>query len=257
MGYRVVGLRRGDFTGDPELLKEKLKDAGAVINLAGAPIAGRWTPKYKKEIMDSRTDVTRKLADAVTSPLVFISASAVGIYPDGEMVDETCKKTAGNYLSEVCTRWETEAAKLPEDAALAIMRLGVVLDNKGGALPKMLLPFRLGLGGPIAGGQQGFSWIHIDDLINAFVFVLERRLTGIFNLTAPEVTDNLGFTQTLGKVLHRPVIMPLPAFALKLAFGEGAQVLTDGQKAVPARLKKDGFVFQFPELKPALAHLLM
>lgn len=256
MGHRVVGLRRGDFEGDPELLKEKLKYAGAVINLAGAPIAGRWSRKYKKEIMDSRTDVTRKLVDAVTSPLMFISASAVGIYPDGKIVDEECSETAGNFLSEVCLRWEAEAAKLHPDSALAIMRLGVVLDKKGGALPKMLLPFRLGVGGPIAGGRQGFSWIHIDDLINAFVFVLEHRLAGTFNLTAPGVTDNLGFSQTLGKVLHRPAVMPLPAFSLKLAFGEGAQVLTVGQKAVPARLLKAGFTFRFTEAEGALRDLL-
>ena len=259
-GHTVTAAGRADFAGDPALLKEKVENAGAVIHLAGAPIVARWSRAYKREILDSRVLTTRKLVEAVNlaerKPELFISASAVGIYSDEGVNTEENAYYAEGFLADVCRQWEGEAAQLDPATGLAVFRLGVVLAKEGGALPKMLTPFRLGLGGPIAGGRQGFSWIHIDDLVSAFLFVLDRRLTGTFNLTAPGVTDNQGYTSALGRVLRRPVFVPVPAFALRLLFGEGASALTTGQKAIPERLLKAGFTFRFPEVEGALRDLL-
>lgn len=259
-GHTVTAAGRADFAGDPALLKQKVENAGAVIHLAGAPIVARWSRAYKREILDSRVFTTRKLVEAVNAaerkPELFISASAVGIYSDEGVNTEEHASYAEGFLADVCRQWEGEAAMLNPATGLAVFRLGVVLAKEGGALPKMLTPFRLGLGGPIAGGRQGFSWIHIDDLVSAFMFVLDHRLTGTFNLTAPGVTDNQGYTSDLGRVLRRPVFMPVPAFALRLLFGEGASALTTGQKAIPGRLLKAGFTFSFPEVEGALRDLL-
>jgi uncharacterized protein (TIGR01777 family) len=259
-GHTVTAAGRADFAGDPALLKQKVENAGAVIHLAGAPIVARWSRAYKREILDSRVFTTRKLVEAVNAaerkPELFISASAVGIYSDEGVNTEEHASYAEGFLADVCRQWEGEAAMLNPATGLAVFRLGVVLAKEGGALPKMLTPFRLGLGGPIAGGRQGFSWIHIDDLVSAFLFVLDRRLTGTFNLTAPGVTDNQGYTSALGRALRRPVFMPVPALALRLLFGEGASALTSGQKAIPERLLKVGFTFRFPEVEGALRDLL-
>lgn len=259
-GFEVSAVGRNDFLSEAEALVEKVSGADVVIHLAGAPIIGRWTKKYKNEILSSRVETTRKLVHAVNGaavkPRLFISASAVGIYPGDGIYDETATVSGDDFLAEVCRRWEAEASALTPETGLAIFRFGAVLSNEGGALKKMLLPFRLGLGGPVAGGKQGFSWIHTDDLAEAFLFVIKHKLTGIFNLTAPQITDNATFTRALGKALHRPAFFPIPAFGLKMVYGEGASVLTSGQKVLPARLQKEDFVFRFPNLELALGDLL-
>ncbi len=259
-GFEVSAVGRNDFLSEAEALAEKVSGADVVIHLAGAPIIGRWTKKYKNEILSSRVETTRKLVHAVNGaavkPRLFISASAVGIYPGDGIYDETATVSGDDFLAEVCRRWEAEASALTPETGLAIFRFGAVLSNEGGALKKMLLPFRLGLGGPVAGGKQGFSWIHTDDLAEAFLFVIKHKLTGIFNLTAPQITDNATFTRALGKALHRPAFFPIPAFGLKMVYGEGASVLTSGQKVLPARLQKEDFVFRFPNLELALGDLL-
>lgn len=259
-GFEVSAVGRSDFLSEAEALAEKVSGADVVIHLAGAPIIGRWTKKYKNEILSSRVETTRKLVHAVNGaavkPRLFISASAVGIYPGDGVYDETATVSGEDFLAEVCRRWEAEASALTPETGLAIFRFGAVLSKEGGALKKMLLPFRLGLGGPVAGGKQGFSWIHTDDLAEAFLFVIKHKLTGIFNLTAPQITDNATFTKALGKALHRPAFFPIPAFGLKMVYGEGASVLTSGQKVLPARLQKEGFVFRYPNLELALGDLL-
>lgn len=259
-GFEVSAVGRSDFLSEAEALAEKVSGADVVIHLAGAPIIGRWTKKYKNEILSSRVETTRKLVHAVNGaavkPRLFISASAVGIYPGDGVYDETATVSGDDFLAEVCRRWEAEASALTPETGLAIFRFGAVLSKEGGALKKMLLPFRLGLGGPVAGGKQGFSWIHTDDLAEAFLFVIKHKLTGIFNLTAPQITDNATFTKALGKALHRPAFFPIPAFGLKMVYGEGASVLTSGQKVLPARLQKEGFVFRYPNLELALGDLL-
>ncbi len=259
-GHKVSGIGRADFSGPEESLNAKVGQADVVINLSGAPIVARWTESYKKEIMESRILTTRWLVKAMKSATawrgLYISASAVGIYPEGDVFTEGNARFGNDFLAEVCKAWEAEAIKARPLAKVAVFRLGIVLSGEGGALKKMLLPFKLGLGGPIASGKQGFSWIHIDDLVNAYLFVIEKQLDGVFNLTAPNPTDNSGYTLAFGKVLHRPVFIPIPSFALRLIFGEGATMLTGGQKVLPGRLLNEGFVFGFPEIEAALQDLI-
>lgn len=259
-GHNPVSITRADFSGSTGALAAKLSGADVVIHLAGAPIVARWSETYKREIIASRRDTTRKLVEAMRfakqAPGYFISTSAVGIYPDGVVLDEGDDRFAEGFLADVCRSWEEEALAAAAVTKVAVFRLGVVLAREGGALPKMLPAFRFGLGGPLAGGKQGFSWIHIHDLMQAYHFAIKRQPEGIFNLTAPDVTDNAGYTRVLASVLNRPALFPVPAFVLKLAFGEGATALTAGQKAVPARLLKEGFVFKFPRLEEALKDLL-
>lgn len=259
-GFEVVSAGRVDFASGAAALAEKVNKVDIVVNLAGAPVVARWSDAYKKEIEDSRFQTTAMLAEAITlaakKPRLFISTSAVGIYPDGEVFTEANARPGDDFLAKVCTEWESRAMKAAKETKVAIFRLGIVLAADGGALQKMLLPFKMGLGGPIASGKQGFSWIHLSDLVNAYLFVIERQLQGVFNLTSPRPTDNATYTGALGKVLHRPVIMPIPAFALKLVFGEGALMLTSGQKAIPENLLKAGFVFEHPDIEEALADLL-
>lgn len=259
-GFDVVSAGRADFAKGVDALAVKVSQVDVVVNLAGAPIVARWSASHKKEIIDSRILTTRKLVEAIAKsqcrPQLFISTSAVGIYPEGEVFTEANARFGDDFLAKVCIDWEAEAMKAAPYTQVAIFRLGVVLSAKGGALSKMLLPFKLGLGGPVAGGKQGFSWIHIDDLMNAFLFVIEKNLSGVFNLTAPGFTDNAGYTRALGKALKRPAIIPVPAFALKLVYGEGASALTSGQKVHPANLLKERFVFKYPDLSGALKDLV-
>ena len=260
-GYEVEAIGREDFRQNISHLTKKVGQSDILIHLAGAPIVARWTFSYKKEILASRVDTTKMIVEAMAAsenkPQQFISTSAVGIYPDGKTLTESSTDYSNNFLGQVCSAWEAEALKAKSLTKVAICRLGVVLARDGGALPKMLPSFRLGMGGPVAGGRQGFSWIHLSDLIDAYLFIIDKHLEGIFNLTAPGVTDNAGFTKVLGQVLQRPAIVPVPSFALKLAFGEGAVTLTAGQKVLPGRLLNEGFKFEFPDLLPALENILL
>lgn len=259
-GHAVAALGRDDFSGSLKTMAEKISESDIIIHLAGAPIVARWTASHKKEIMESRVKTTHMLVQAIEiaekKPELLISTSAVGIYADGAVNTEEDSRLADGFLSEVCQRWEAEALFAQPFTKVAIFRFGVILAKDGGALQKMLLPFKLGLGGPIAGGKQGFSWIHIEDLIQAYIFVIEHKLDGTFNLTAPQITDNALFTKELGSALHRPVFMPIPEFALRLIFGEGATSLTSGQKVMPERLLNEGFEFRYPDLKKAFGELL-
>ena len=259
-GDTVVALRRDDFSGSLKLLSEKVSECDMIIHLAGAPIVARWTASHKKEILESRINTTHMLVQAIEiakkRPELFISTSAVGIYADGAVNTEEDAHLADGFLSEVCQRWEAEALAAQPFTRVAIFRFGIILAKDGGALQQMLLPFKLGLGGPIAGGKQGFSWIHIEDLLQAYSYVIEHKLDGIFNLTAPQITDNALFTNELGAALNRPVFMPIPTFGLKLVFGEGAVSLTSGQKVLPERLINEGFEFRYPDLKEAFEELV-
>ena len=259
-GDTLLTLGRDDFSGSLEAMSLKVSESDVIIHLTGAPIIARWTESYKKEILESRINTTHMLVQAIKAakkrPELFISTSAVGIYADGAVNTEKDARLADGFLSDVCQRWEAEALDARPFTKVAIFRFGVILAEDGGALKQMLLPFKFGLGGPIAGGKQGFSWIHIDDLMQAYAFVIERKLDGIFNLTAPQITDNALFTKELGAALHRPTFMPIPAFGLRLVFGEGAGSLTSGQKVLPERLLNEGFEFRHPDLKSAFKELL-
>jgi uncharacterized protein (TIGR01777 family) len=243
-----------------------LAGADAVVNLLGEPVAQRWTETAKQEILDSRILGTRSLvaglrqvADA-ERPGALVNGSAVGHYGSrgSEPVDES--SPAGNdFLARVTSDWEQEAmaaAELP-GVRVALLRTGVVLARNGGALAQMLPPFKLGVGGPVAGGKQYVPWIHVDDVVGAVLACLEDpRCAGPLNLTAPNPVTNAELSKALGRVLHRPAVLPVPAIALSLLFGEMSSVLIGGQRAVPRRLEELGYRFAFPELEPALRDLL-
>jgi hypothetical protein len=261
MGWTVKVIDRDSFKmPDEQFLEEKIEGTDAVINLAGAPIAKRWTPKYKQLIMESRVTTTRKIAFAITrashKPAVFISTSAIGIYDSINTHDESSSAYAGSFLTEVCSAWEQEAIKAAASTRLVIFRIGVVLGRDGGALSKMYLPFSIGLGGKIGNGSQPVSFIHLDDLIEAMIFSLENQsLRGIVNAVTPFPTDNADFSDKLGKVLKQQVWFTIPAFAMKMMYGEGAQVLLEGQKVMPEKLIQAGFRFKYPTMQNALMQI--
>jgi uncharacterized protein len=237
----------------------------AVIHLAGVNLAAqRWTESFKAEIRDSRVRGTQLLCDALaglsTKPGVLVSASAVGYYGDSgdKTVDETSPPGSG-FLADLCREWEAVTQPVRDSGIRVVnLRLGVVLSLRGGALAQMLTPFKLGVGGAIGSGRQYFSWITLDDLVSAIGFALRTAaLSGPVNAVAPQPVTNREFTKTLGRVLGRPTVLPMPAFAARLAFGEMAdEMLLSGVRVEPRVLLTSGFKFQFPELEPALRHLL-
>lgn len=261
-GFEVVPLSRSLFdSASGNSLSAVLSGCSVVINLAGATINHRWTDEYKQLILDSRVHTTRKLVDAINQlerkPDLFISVSAVGIYPsEGKYTDESPEQATG-FLSQVCRQWEAEARNVDSTVRLMIPRFGVVLDEKGGALPKMLLPFRLFAGGKMASGCQGFSWIHIDDLKNAFQFIIDHsELSGTINFTAPYPVTNAEFSVVAAHVLHRPHWLRLPGFVFRLLYGEGHVLMTGGQFVYPTLLQENGYSFRYPTLDRALQNLV-
>jgi len=235
-----------------EELVEKLDGVDVVVNLAGAPIVKRWSSAYKEVLFSSRVGFTQRLVEAIerSNVLYFISTSAIGIYPNDKKCDESCSVYADDFLANLCRQWEKEALKCTKPTA--ILRLGVVLGKEGGALAKMLLPFKLGLGGNIGNGKMMTSWIAIDDLINIYHFLIAQKEEGVFNAVSPNPVDNASFTKALGKVLHRPTLLPLPTQILKLVYGEASCVLTDSKEVYPQRLLDNGFKFKYPTIDDTL-----
>ncbi len=259
-GYKVIGITREELK-DIQKLTSIMEESDYLVNLAGANIINRWTDSYKKILYSSRIDTTKALFEAMEKakdrPKVFISTSAVGIYKNNVCYDEYAYEYDNSFLANLCLKWEEEAFKTQElKIRTVVFRFGIVLGH-GGALKKMLTPFRLGLGGIIADGKQYVSFIHIEDLLNAYEFVFEREnCEGVFNLTTPSPTTNYGLTKALGKVLNRPTIFPIPKFVLNLIFGEGARVLTDGQCVKPAKLLENRFDFKFRTIEEVISNLL-
>ena len=257
----------GALRWDPErstIDRAGLEGVDAVIHLAGENVFGRWSTAKKQRIRDSRVQGTRLVSDAVAAltkrPAVLLAASAIGYYGDQGVTRLTERSPAGgDFLAEVARDWEAATASAARAGVRVVnMRFGVVLTPSGGALGKMLPPFRLGLGGPVGSGNQYVSWIELGDVIRAILHLLERSdLAGPVNMTAPAPVTNRELATSLGKVLHRPSVMSVPAFALKLAFGaEGAEMLQGGQRVLPERLVASGFKFKFETIEPALRHLL-
>lgn len=258
----------GHVTGRlPRTYEETIDFSGvdAVVHLAGESIAeGRWTDKKKRRIEDSRVNGTQQLAEQLarsdTRPSVFICASAIGFYGDrgDERLDEASNAGSG-FLTDVCQKWEA-AAKPAEDAGIRTVwiRTGIVLSTDGGALKKMLPPFKLGGGGILGNGKQYMSWISLGDEVRAIRFLIDTpTVRGAVNLTAPQPVTNKEFTKTLGKALHRPTIMPLPAFAARIMFGEMADaLLLASTRVYPQRLLDAGYRFRHPDLEAALEDVL-
>lgn len=243
----------------------KLEGFDAVIHLAGDNIASEnWSKEKKQRIRESRAVGTRVLVDALkktkAAPRIFISASASGFYGDrkDEILTEESPKGTG-FIPDVCDEWEIEARKAEQFGARVVSpRIGVVLSKDGGALDKMLTPFKLGVGGVVGSGKQWMPWIALDDLIGVIHFVLENDdLKGAVNTVAPQMVTNEEFTKTFGKVISRPTILPIPEFAIRLLYGEmGETLLLQGQRMQPKRLEEAGFRFKYPNLEDALKHVL-
>lgn len=241
-----------------------LDDFDGVVNLAGEPIIDhRWTLEQKAKIRESRWRLTQTLVSLINAgskpPKVFLSGSAVGIYGDqGETVlDETSEAALTDFASDICFQWERFANQVNQPTRCVTLRTGIVLDRSGGALSKMMLPFKLCLGGRLGLGKQYMPWIHIDDMTSALNYLLtQEAVQGPVNLVAPNGVSNSEFTKTLGRVLKRVTIIPVPAWFLKLVLGEASILLLGSQHVVPKKLLEQGFVFRFPELNSALADLL-
>lgn len=236
----------------------------AVINLAGEPIAdARWTEKRKHKLINSRVGTTQLLNNFLATlehtPPVMISGSAVGWYGDqGDKLVTEDTDPHDEFSHELCKLWE-DAALTAERMGLrvCVLRTGLVLAKNGGFLKRMLLPFKLGLGGRLGSGQQYMPWVHIDDIVSMILFLIEHETCfGAFNGTAPEPVSNLEFTRTLGKVLKRPTLFPMPALALKIGFGEMSQLLLTGQRAFPDRFVKAGYSFKYSRLEDALKQVV-
>lgn len=264
----IITRNRGKSTApgvpwDTAELIRAVSEYDAVVNLAGEPIIGkRWNEKQKQRLWDSRIGSTKKLVDAMkeakTRPKVFISASAEGYYgPHGDEVLDEADSGGNDFLACLCKKWEEEALHAKSiGIRTVIVRLGVVLGMGGGALSKMVPQFKLGLGGPLGHGRQYLSWIHISDLARLFHFLLEREgLEGAFNGTAPNPATNRQFAKTLGRVLGRPALFPVPGFVLKLILGEAADAILTGQRVIPKRTLEAGFEFRFSNLEEALMDL--
>jgi uncharacterized protein len=252
----VVSRKPGDGTVTWDALD--LSGFDGVINLAGAPIDQRWTDEGKKRIRESRLDSTRRVVDALRAaeprPRVLVSQSAEGYYPRGNApVGEESPPGTG-FLSEVVQAWEAEARKAEElGVRVVTARAGVVLSKDGGALPKMLTPFKLGVGGPVAGGEQPFPWIDIRDVAGALVFLLDTdAAAGAVNVVAPDKHTNKTFTKALGKAIRRPTVFPVPSLAMKVLYGEMSSTVTEGSNPDPAKLEGLGYRYDRPKLDDSL-----
>ncbi|HEY2094129.1 MAG TPA: TIGR01777 family oxidoreductase [Thermoanaerobaculia bacterium] len=238
--------------------ESQVREADAVVNLAGESIAGgRWTESRKATLTSSRLDPLRALVNA--KPRTLIEASAVGYYgyTSDETFDETAARGTG-FLAELVEKWEAAAREAEASARVVLLRFGVVLDKHGGALKKMLPPFYLGVGGPIGSGKQWMSWVDREDIIRAIEWAIDNATArGIYNVAAPNPVRNREFSRALGRTVHRPAFMPVPGFALRTLFGRGLadEALLGGQRAVPSRLQREGFTFKYPTLEASLLHI--
>ena len=270
-GHEVVRIVRGEATGPDEAYwdigarvidEAPLQDVAAIVHLAGENIGQRWTDATRQKVLTSRVDGTGLIAATAAklpSRPVLLCASATGYYGSrgDEVLDESSPPGTG-FLAEVAEAWE-DAAEPARSAGLRTVHLrqGIVLARHGGALEKLLTPFKLGAGGRVGNGRQWWSWVSLDDVVAAYLFVLDHPLEGAVNVTAPGAVTNSEFVKALGRALHRPTIFPLPATAVKTAFGQmGVEMLLQGQRVVPAKLEAAGFTFAQPDIDAGLASAL-
>ncbi|WP_373035123.1 TIGR01777 family oxidoreductase [Sulfurimonas sp.] len=257
----VIGVKIRENTKIEDIAKD-INRCDVLINLSGATILARWSKTYKNILYNSRIDTTRKLVDAIAlcdkKPKLFISASAVGIYDSEAKHDDYSTEYADDYLSHICKDWEAEARRAEEyDVRSVQARFGVIYSKDGGAMQKILPPFKMGVGGKLGEGHQIISWIHIDDLVRAFEFIIRTpELRGPINFTTKHTLSNIEQTRILGEVLHRPTFLGVPAFMIKLVFGEGSTVVLDSKDVYPRKLLESGFEFKFDRFEDALKDII-
>jgi uncharacterized protein len=258
-GHHFEGISRKLLYGPVQELAGVLEEADVVIHLAGAPVLQRWTEKNKKEIYDSRIITTGNLADAIkilpvaNRPQKVISASGISIYANGKAHTEKSRDFDHGFLGTLTLDWEAAWEELPEQVSLTIFRTAVVLGRASATIQKMKLPFKAGVGGKIGSGEQPFPFIHERDVAQAYLQAVENPgMAGIFNLAAPQQITNNEFTLAMSRQLNRPAVVPVPAFGLKLVYGEAAVMLTESPAVIPDALTQIGFKFKFPDIKRTL-----
>ena len=257
----VIGIKIRENTKIEEIAKD-INKCDILINLSGATILARWDKAYKNILYNSRIDTTRKLVDAIAlcseKPKLFISSSAVGIYDSEAKHDDYSTEYANDYLSHICKDWEAEARRAEEYGVRSIQaRFGVIYAKEGGAMQKILPPFKIGVGGKLGEGHQIISWIHIDDLVRAFEFIIKTpELNGPIDFTTKRTLSNNDQTKILGEVLHRPTMLGVPAFMIYLVFGEGSTVVLDAKDVYPIKLLESGFEFRFDRFEDALRDIV-
>lgn len=258
----IVLIPRKNLYGPCSDLAKLIEGCSVVIHLSGASVLSRWTNKRKKILYDSRILTTRNLVDTFKEmdmpPSLFISTSAVGIYNEKGAHDEMSEDLADDFLGDLCVDWEKEAVRARKvGIRTAICRLGVVLSADGGALKRMFPAFKLGLGGRLGDGKQMFPFIHIYDLLQAYLYIIKNEsCNGVYNLVSPQACNNNQFTIALAEKLNVPAFLPVPSFILKIMFGQGSNILLKGQKVFPKALQSSGFKFNYPDLDTTLNQLL-
>jgi uncharacterized protein (TIGR01777 family) len=263
-GNELITISRNDFGSSGNQLTKIVNSADVIINLAGSSVLCRWNARNKALILSSRVETTRALVRAVLNsqsehhPKIFLNASAIGIYGNSGMHDEYSSLAVSDFLASVCIAWEKETDPLQgTDVRVCKLRTGIVLGLDGGSLGKMLPLFRAGLGGKIGSGKQSFSFVHILDFCRAIeYFISNEKSMGVYNMVSPEPTTNKLFTMALSRSLHRPALFTVPEFALKLVYGQAAELLTKGASVKPARLLEEGFQFKCPDITSTLTDLV-
>lgn len=258
-GHRTEGIDRHLLYDNTGQLANEIKNANAVIHLAGAPVLQRWTDKAKKEIYDSRIVTTRNLALAIKNlpesqrPSKVVSASGISLYANGMSHNETSTRFDEGFLAALTRDWENAWEALPDSASLTIFRTAVVLGRESATIQKMKLPFKAGVGGKLGNGKQPFPFIHEKDVARAYLMAVENKdMKGVYNLAAPQQINNSEFTAAMSKKLHRPAIIPVPSIALKLLYGQASAILTDSPAVVSQKLSESGFQFRYPDIDSTL-----
>lgn len=260
-GFEPEPLTRGMLKKGDDELSTIISNYDVVINLAGKSLFSLWTKKQKRQIVESRLTTTKKIVRAIqmasTKPNIFIQISAVGIYNYTGCHTEESIGFNTDFTGFLCQEWEKEALVASTSCRTIVFRSGIVLDNEGGALPKMAAPFKYGLGARLGNGKQIISWIHIDDLLNAFLFAINTEsIRGIYNLVSPEPVSNTEFSKAIAKSLHRPMLFLVPSFILKAVLGPASVIILKSQCAIPKALQDKGFRFSFPNIQSALTDIL-
>ena len=262
-GHEIKLITRAGLYDTPAQLAQVLKNADAVIHLAGAPILRRWTRKNRNDMYNSRVITTRNLVQAIhalpsdSRPGIYITASAIGIYESGEVHTEASENYAGHFAGLLTKEWESASEGLPEGVRRIVFRIGLVLDRNAVLISRLRLPFLLFAGGPVGSGRQPFPFIHLKDVTGAIKWALNTgNASGIYNLTAPDQIDNRHFSSEFGRQLGRPSWIPVPKLPLQILYGKAAQLIFESPAVIPERLQKEGYPFRFPKIGDALKDVL-